>query len=66
MSVPHDLARGELDSVADNVRNDLAQMQRVTDELIRNVWVNIICEVEVVLRWSYNESLEVTENRVSQ
>lgn len=66
MSLPHDLARGELDSVADKVRNNLAQTQRVTDELIRNVWVNVICEVKVVLRWSYNESLEVTENRVSQ
>lgn len=65
MALPRDLARGELDSVADKVGNNLAQTQRVADKLIRNVWVYVVCEVEVILRRSYNKCLEDTEDRMS-
>ena len=39
----------ELDGVPDEVGDNLAQAQRVSDELVRYLGVDIICEIKLVL-----------------
>lgn len=58
MAFARHLGRCKLDRVAHQVGNNLAQAERVTDKLVGNVGINIVCEVEVILRGANNERLE--------
>ena len=60
------LGRRKLDRVADQVRDDLPQAERVADELVRDVRVDVIGEIEIVLRGAHDERLEDTEDRLPE
>jgi hypothetical protein len=57
-----DLAGRELDRVPDEVRDDLPEAERVADELVRDVRVDVVREVEVVLGGANDEGLEDAEH----
>ena len=42
MALPRNLARRELDRVADEVRDDLMQAEGFADELVGDVWVDVV------------------------
>lgn len=61
VALPRRLTGGELDRITNQVRDDLAEAERVADELVRDVRLDVVCEVEVVLRSTHNEGLEDAE-----
>ena len=62
MTLTSDLARRELDRIADEVRDNLTKTEGVTNELILDVRVHVVREVQVVLRSAHNQCLEDTED----
>jgi hypothetical protein len=61
-----DLGRRELDGVTDEVGDDLAKTKRVTDELIWDIGLNIVGEIELVLRGANDEGLEDTKDGLTE
>ena len=48
----------KLDRIAHQVGDDLAEAERVANKLVGNVRVNVVCEIEVILRGPNDERLE--------
>jgi hypothetical protein len=56
------LGRRELDRIPDQIRDYLPQTERVADQLIRDVRVDVVRQVEVVLRRAHDERLQDPEH----
>jgi len=54
------------DSVTDQVGNDLSEMKRVSNQLIRYVRFNIVDKVKIVLRSTNNQSLEDPKDSLTE
>lgn len=55
MALARRLAQRKFDHIPDEARDDLVQEERVADELVGNVRVNVVGEVEIVLGRAYDE-----------
>jgi hypothetical protein len=49
VSLARHLRRCELDRISDEIGDDLAEAEGVADELIRDIRLNVVCQVQVVL-----------------
>jgi len=50
--------RREFNSISNQVRDDLSETQGIANELVRNVRLNIVREIDLVLRSTDNQSFE--------
>lgn len=66
MPLPGHFRRSKLDCVTDKVGNDLSETKRVADQLIRDIGLDIVCQVEVVLRGPNDESLQDAEDSLTK
>lgn len=66
MPLPRGLRWSELDGVADQVRDDLAETERVSDELVGDVRVHVVSQVQVILGRPHDEGLEDTEDSLAE
>ena len=58
-----DLGRRELDHVAHQVRNNLAEPKKPAGEQVRDVWVDVIPEIKLLLRRTHDLHLKNVKHR---